>query len=139
MLTLAQVPAKALALGLGVVVAGCATDADDATLDPTTDTSSEAQAPPSDGVTRAGDTEVRADDLAEAETGTAAQELRATAVAVVRGGGAHRAGAYRRGTYRGAAVYGTGGVVYGAGGIYRAGRYQSGGVWITCDDQGNCW
>lgn len=124
MLTFKRISSAALGGAFATVTAGCAAPADNAVERSTTEESSEAVQQAPDLVT--------ADESNEENTD-------ATAQAVVRRVGGHHGGAYRRGTYRGAAVYGTGGVVYGAGGVYRAGRYSSGGVWITCDDAGNCW
>lgn len=149
MLTLKRVSCVTFGVGLAVVVGGCAADSGDPiAIEPDDSTEAGLELEP------AAVDPVLADEFAEAEgeVGSTTEALRAVRGGAVRGGvvrggavrgGVVRGGAVRggwaRGTYRGGVVYGAGGVVYGAGGVFRAGRYRSGGVWVTCDAFGACW
>lgn len=138
MFTLRSFPA--LALGVGVAIAGCASPVDE----PADQTDEAAIDETSDALTT----------RVDSEHPTPEEPDENIVIGGYRGGGyrggAYRGGAYRGGGYRGGGVYGGGGVyrgggvygggaVYGAGGVYRAGRYFRGGAWVNCDGYGNCW
>jgi hypothetical protein len=141
MLSLKRIPGMTFVFGFAVVIAGCASSAEDA-AEPTDESS---VGPEEIGTAAAND--VDEDEATDGKTGSSAEALRrggAVAVgggrAVYGGGRAVRGGAVYGGA-RGGAVYGGGrvvrggGAVYGGGvrggGIYRRGTFRGGVVYGT--------